>query len=443
MVRDKGLTLKEADRLAAGLSASFRETSSLPTYVRARILENAGRGIEKRAEEFAQSICREVKKPIKDARGEVARAVFTFRGGSEEAKRLEGAVIPLDLDPGTEGRLAFTRRMPRGPALFITPFNFPLNLVAHKVAPAIAVGAPFFLKPAPQAPGTARLLEGVLLEAGWPKEAMAVAPAPVGTAEALVKDDRFAVLSFTGSAEVGWKLKSLAGKKHVLLELGGNAGVVVGADADLAWAAARCAWGAYCYSGQVCISVQRIFVETAVYPEFRKLLLENIAKLKVGDPMDEATQVGPMISEDAASRVESWIKEAVAGGGKVLAGGSRQGALITPTLIEGAPASCRLSREEGFGPVALLDRVVSRDEALEKLSAGRYGLQAGIFTRDLSWVMRSWREVPVGGLIVNDVPTFRSDAMPYGGIRDSGTGREGVRYAIEEFSELRTLVIKP
>jgi aldehyde dehydrogenase (NAD+) len=449
LVRDQAVVAPEvvskqdADRLAARIAAAAPKAAALPTHARAAILQNIADGLEKDAEAFARLICEEVAKPMKDARKEVARAVFSFRWGAEEVKRFGGELLPLDLDPASEGRLALTRRFSRGPALLITPFNFPLNLVAHKVAPAIAVGAPFVLKPAPHAPRTALKLAQLILDAGWPKEAIAVVNCPVEAAEALVRDDRFGVLSFTGSAKVGWHLKSIAGKKHVLLELGGNAGVFVGADADLPWAAARCAWGAYYYSGQVCISVQRIIVEAPVYHEFRDLLMANIAELKVGDPAKDDTDIGPLIDEKAAMRVESWIEQALAGGGKLLAGGPRQGRTLPATLVENAPADCPLSCEEAFGPVATLEKVDSREAAYEKLASGSYGLQAGLFTNDLKGVMSAWGRIPVGGLIVNDIPAYRSDAMPYGGVKDSGTGREGVRYAMEEFTELRTLVLKP
>ncbi|MBI5631398.1 MAG: aldehyde dehydrogenase family protein [Elusimicrobia bacterium] len=433
----------ELDAIVGRAAAAFAKTAAWPSHARAKALLSVSAAIEREAETFARLIAEEVQKPLKEARREVGRAVFTFRWASEEAKRFRGEVLPLDLDPNAEGRLALVRRFPRGPALFITPFNFPLNLVAHKVAPAMAVGIPFVLKPAPQAPRTAIKLAEVVRAAGWPEEAMAVAVVSNEEAEALVRDERFKILSFTGSAKVGWHIKSLAGKKHVLLELGGNAGVLVAADADVPWAAARSAWGAYYYSGQVCISVQRIYVEAPVYGEFKDLLLKNIAELRIGAPLDENTDIAPLISQEAAERVEAWIEEAVKGGGRVLRGGKRQGSLLPPTLIENAPETCRLSREEAFGPVAILRKVASRHEGLEKIAQGPYGLQAGIFTNDLRGVFEAWENIPVGGLIVNDIPSFRSDAMPYGGTKDSGTGREGARYAMEEFTELRTLVIKP
>ena len=443
MVRDKLASTAAAGALAARIAAALPKTAALPTHVRAKILVSISEGIEREAEAFAKLICDEVQKPIKEARREVARAVFCFRWAAEECRRFGGELLPLDLDANSEGRIALTRRFPRGAALLIAPFNFPLNLVAHKVAPAIAVGAPFVLKPAPQAQRTAQMLGQLVLAAGWPAEAMAVVDCSNDVAEALARDERFGVLSFTGSAKVGWHLKSVAGKKHVVLELGGNAGVFVAADADLPWAAARCAWGAYYYSGQVCISVQRIFVEAPVYAEFQKLLLANIQALVVGDPADEKTDIGPLIDDKSAERVEIWVKEAVSGGGCLLAGGRRQGRTIGATLIEDAPASCKLSCEEAFGPVATIAKVESRQQAYDQLAAGSYGLQAGIFTNDLRGVLAAWNSVPVGGLIVNDIPAYRSDAMPYGGVRDSGIGREGARYAMEEFTEIRSLVLKP
>ncbi|MHB2026065.1 MAG: aldehyde dehydrogenase family protein [Elusimicrobiota bacterium] len=443
MVSNQMMDAKEASAAAERVSRSFGRASNLPSYLRAKILAKTAAAIEEGAEGFARLITEEVQKPIRESRREVARAVFTFQWASEEARRFGGDLLPLDLDENTEGRLALTRRAPSGPALLITPFNFPLNLAAHKIAPAMAAGAPFILKPAPRAPKTALKLAGIIVEAGWPKEAMAVAVASNDAAEFLAKDERFSILSFTGSAKVGWHLKSIAGKKRVLLELGGNAAVLVTEGADIPWAAARAAWGAFYYSGQVCISVQRIYAEAAVYDQFKELLLKNIAELKVGDPADDKTDIGPLISTEAAERVEDWIKEAAAGGGRILCGGKRDGNVIVPTLIEDAPEACRLSCEEAFGPVATLEKTESRVSALAKMSQGSYGLQAGIFTNNMKFAFEAWKQIPVGGLIINDIPAFRSDAMPYGGIKDSGLGREGVRYAMEEFCDLRTLVLKP
>ncbi|MCM2305735.1 MAG: aldehyde dehydrogenase family protein [Elusimicrobia bacterium] len=441
MVRVELTDEKSAAAVAARCAAAAGK-AALPAHARAKILIKASEALEAQAEDFARLICAEVGKPLKEARREVGRAVFTLRWAGEESRRHVGEYLPLDLDAGSEGRYAIVKRVPRGPAMFITPFNFPLNLVAHKVAPAVAVGLPFVLKPDPRCPKTAEKLIGLLVDAGWPAEAAIVVGGPLPAAEALVRDERFRVFSFTGSVPVGWKLKSLAVKAHACLELGGNAAVFVGKDADLPWAAARCAWGAFYYSGQVCISVQRIFVEKEVHAEFRRLLVENIKLLVIGDPMDEKTDIGPLIDEKTALRVEEWLKEAVAKGAKLWTGGPRQGLVIPPSLLEGVPADCRLSCEEAFGPVATLDAVDSREEALERMAATRFGLQAGIFTNDLAFVQRAFDRLPVGGLIVNDIPTFRSDAMPYGGMKDSGLGREGVRYTMDDFTEQKTLVLK-
>ncbi|MDE2490886.1 MAG: aldehyde dehydrogenase family protein [Elusimicrobia bacterium] len=432
----------EADAAAlAARSAAAAPSAALPTHRRAKILSAAADAISAESESLARLIVEEVQKPLKAARGEAARAAATFRLAAGEAERLGGEVLPLDLDEASEGRWGLVRRFPRGPALFITPFNFPLNLAAHKAAPAVAAGLPFVLKPDPRAVRTAARLLEILLAAGWPAEAALLATGPHEAVEALVRDDRLKILSFTGSSRVGWRLKSLSGKKHVLLELGGSAGVYVGPDADLPWAAARCAWGAYAYSGQTCISVQRIYVAESVHKQFRRLLVRNVEELKVGDPSDPATDVGPLIDEDSAVRVEKWVKDALDKGAKLWAGGPRRGAILPPALVEGVPADSPLTCEEAFGPVALLEAVPSSDAALERIAATRYGLQAGLFTNDLALVRRAFERLPVGGLIVNDVPTWRSDAMPYGGVNDSGLGREGARWAVEEYTERRTLVV--
>ncbi len=431
-----------AKAAAARCAAATKAVAGLSSHQRALILRKTAEKMESQAGEFARLICSEVGKPLKEARREAARGAFTVRWAGEEARRVVGEVLPLDLDAGFEGRWSVVKRVPRGPALFITPFNFPLNLVAHKVAPAVAAGLPFVLKPDPRCPKTAEKLVALLVENGWPAEAAIVVGGPIPAAEALVRDERFRVFSFTGSTAVGWKLKSLAVKAHSCLELGGNAAVFVAKDADLAWAAARCAWGAFYYSGQVCISVQRIFVEKEVHAEFRRLLVENIKGLVVGDPSDETVDIGPLIDEKSAARVEEWLKEAVAKGAKLWTGGPRNGLTIPPSLLEGVPADAKLSCEEAFGPVATLDAVASKEEALDRINASKYGLQAGLFTNDLAFVQRAYQVLEVGGVIVNDIPSFRSDAMPYGGMKDSGEGREGVRYAIHDFTEEKALVFK-
>lgn len=432
---------KDAAALAARVAAA-REKAALPSHARAAVLAKAADALQKDAEGLARLLAEEVRKPLKAGRVEVGRMLFTLRWAAEEARRLGGDVMPLDFAPGEEGRAALVKRVPRGPALFITPFNFPLNLVAHKVAPAVAVGLPFVLKPDPRAPKSAGRLLDALVAAGWPAECCALALGPVPALEALVRDERFRVFSFTGSTAVGWRLKALAVKAQSCLELGGNAPVFVAKDADLPWAAARCCAGAYAYSGQTCISVQRIYVEKDALAEFRKLLVANVSELVVGDPLDERTDVGPLIDEKSAVRVEEWLKEAVSKGGKLWAGGERKGLTLPPALVEGAPADCRLSCEEAFGPVAVLEAVGSKEEALEKMNASRYGLQAGVFTNDLAFVQRAFARLDYGGVVVNDIPSFRSDAMPYGGVKDSGLGREGVRSTIEEYTEPKTLVLK-
>ncbi|HVE11966.1 MAG TPA: aldehyde dehydrogenase family protein [Elusimicrobiota bacterium] len=436
------MSTEEALAAARRLAARVPDAAKAPSHLRAKVLAGVAERLKAEREVFAALICEEVGKPIKEARREVDRAAFTFAWAAGEAPRWGGEWLPLDFDASTEGRMAFVRRAPRGACLFICPFNFPLNLVAHKVAPAIAVGAPFFLKPAPQAPKTAAKLAQAILDAGWPKDWFVAAPCSNETAEALAKDASFRVLSFTGSAKVGWHLKAVCGEKHAVLELGGNAAVVVAADADLPWAAARSAWGAFYYSGQVCISVQRVMVEEAVYDKFKDLFLKNARELVAGDPKDEKTDVAPLIDQRAAERVDAWIQEAAAGGGKVLLGGPRKDCFVPATIVENPPKACKLTCEEAFGPVVTLEKVPDVETALASIAAGQYGLQAGLFTKDLGSVLSAWADVPVGGLIVNDIPSFRSDAMPYGGSKGSGIGREGVRWAMEEFTEPRTLVVK-
>ncbi len=429
--------LTAAGRVAAGAARAAR----LPAHARAKVLQAASDSIRAAREAWAKLISEEVAKPMKDARREADRAAFTFSWAAGETLRWGGDWMPLDTDAAGEGRCALIRRVPRGPALFISPFNFPLNLAAHKVAPAIAVGASFLLKPPPQAPKCAKMLAETLSAAGWPDECGAVVACGNDAAEALVKDERFAILSFTGSAGVGWKLKPLAGRKHVVLELGGAACAVVCHDADPAYAAARCAAGGFAYSGQTCISVQRILVDESVYDEFRKLLLANIDELKVGEVSDDKTDVGPLIDENAAKRVEAWIQEAARGGAKVLRGGTRAGRVVAPAVVEDPPAGCKLVADEAFGPVVTLERVRSTAEGLRKAGEGVWGLQAGVFTKDVDAILSAWASLPVGGLVVNDVPTYRSDLMPYGGTKLSGIGREGVRYAMEEFTEPRALIL--
>jgi glyceraldehyde-3-phosphate dehydrogenase (NADP+) len=397
--------------------------------------------VEARREDFAKTITAEAGKPIADARREVGRAVQTFAIAAEEAKRLPGDVLPLDLTPGTDGYLGIARRVPIGPILGICPFNFPLNLVAHKVAPALACGNPIVVKPAPQTPLTSLLLGEVVLEAGLPEGSFSVVPCDNVVAEQMAMDVRVKLLSFTGSAPVGWMLKAKCGTKKVVLELGGNAGVIVEPDADLETAAQRCATGGFAYAGQTCISVQRILVHEAVYERFAQALLARVTALKAGDPSEEATVIGPLIDEGAARRVESWVAEAVAQGATVLTGGTRSGSLVEATVLADVAPDMKVSCREVFGPVVTLSKYKRFEDALEALNDSEFGLQAGVFTRDVDRIFRAYRDLDVGAVLANEIPTFRADHMPYGGVKGSGIGREGVRYAIEDMTELKLLVL--
>src|SRR5438128_5342496 len=432
---------KEIEEATQAAVAAFAVSRRLPSHARANALSSVATAITSRSEEFARCLSSESGKPIADARREVGRAINTFTIAAEEAKRIPGEVVPLDIAPGTDRHFGIARRLPIGPILGITPFNFPLNLVAHKVAPAIAVGNPIVLKPAPQTPLTALLLGEVLSQLGLPDGMFSILPCANALAERMVADDRFAMVSFTGSAAVGWKLKSKAGKKRVVLELGGNAGVIVEPDADLDRAAERCAVGGYGYCGQTCISVQRIYVQESVYQPFLERLLKHVRTLKVGDPMDESTTIGPLIDEGAAQRVESWIQEAVAGGAKLQLGGKRQGSLVDATVLTDVKSDTKVSREEAFGPLVNVTPYRKFEEAIAALNDSPYGLQAGVFTRDIQKAFRAYENVEAGAVLINEIPTFRADQMPYGGVKNSGLGREGVRYAIEEMTERKLLVL--
>jgi glyceraldehyde-3-phosphate dehydrogenase (NADP+) len=433
----------QSDAEAAIQSAVDAATAmgTLPSHARYHLLQRIAGSIYDRREEFARLITAEAGKPITDGRREVSRAVQTFTVAAEEAKRIPGEVIPLDWTPGTDSHLGMLRRFPIGPVLGITPFNFPLNLVAHKVAPALAAGNPILIKPAPQAPLTALLLGEVAVEAGVPPGGLNVLPCDNAVAEQLVVDPRFKLLSFTGSAAVGWMLKAKCGKKKVVLELGGNAGVIVEPDADLDFAAQRCATGGFGYAGQTCISVQRIFVHHSIADLFTTKLLLQVARLKAGDPSDEATVVGPLIDQRAAHRVEEWIGEAVSQGARVLLGGKRMGSVIEATVLANVTPEMKVSCQEVFGPVVTVTPYHQFDDAIRVLNRSDYGLQAGVFTQDVNKVFYAFRQLEVGAVLVNEVPTFRADHMPYGGVKDSGIGREGVRAAIDDMTEPRLLVM--
>jgi len=422
-----------------GAVEAFAITRHSPAHERHRILSNIAHIIEREHETLAQGISAESGKPITAARGEVDRAVYVFDVAAEEAKRLGGELVGLDWLPGNEQREAQVRRVARGPVAGITPFNFPLNLVAHKVAPALAAGNPILIKPAPQAVLTAIHLGRILVEAGWPAKGVAVLPCANEQARPLITDDRIKLLTFTGSPTVGWWLKGIAGRKPVTLELGGNAGNIVCADSDIDYAVGRIAWGGFVNAGQACISVQRVYVEAAVYERFKQQLLDKVATLKFGDPALEETVVGPVINEAAADRIMASIESAVAAGAKVLIGGKRDGLVVAPTVVESDDESLAISRTEIFGPVIVLSAFNDFKQVVARVNDSDYGLQAGLFCRDMGRIHYAAEQLDVGGLNVNDVSTFRIDHMPYGGVKGSGFGREGLRYAIEEMTEMKLI----
>jgi len=446
-------TGKRATRVALADAAAVRKAivaahkareamAAFPPDARRDVLEHCVRRFCERAEELAVALCIEAGKPIRDARGEVTRLIDTFRIAAGEATRSTGEMIELQISPRARGYRGMVKRVPVGVCSFITPFNFPLNLVAHKVAPAIAAGCPFVLKPAEKTPIGALIIAEVLAETALPKGAFSVVVCSTEDAAALIEDERIALLSFTGGL-VGWDLKARAGRKKVTLELGGNAACIVDADpgASLDYVVERLVFGAYYQSGQSCISVQRIYAHAGIYEKLRRKLRAAVAKLRMGDPRDEKTFIGPMVNEEAARRVEGWIAAARKGGAKVLAGGARSGNMLPAALLENVPHDSDLYRREAFGPVATIEPFDDFDDALDRVNDSDFGLQAGVFTGHLANAMRAWDRLEVGGVIVGDVPSFRVDNMPYGGVKHSGLGREGVRYAIEDMSEQRLLVI--
>src|ERR1700746_1600352 len=430
-----------AEAAIAAAVKAFGTTRRLPAFERQRVLRRISASILERKEEFARTLAQEAGKPIKGARTEVERAIFTFSVAAEESPRIYGEYLPLDWQEYTAGRWGIVRRFPIGPIAGITPFNFPLNLVAHKVAPAIAAGCPMVLKPAPQTPLCSLLLAECVQQAGWPDGGLNVLPLSNEDAGLLVTDDRIKLISFTGSAPVGWDIKRRANKKKVVLELGGNAGVIVHSDADLAYAADRCVAGGFSYAGQTCISVQRILVERSVCARFTDFLLEGVKKLKTGDPLDDSTDLGPLIRESDAVRASDWVQEAVRGGARLLCGGQRRGPVLEPTVLTGTRPEMKVNCQEIFAPVVTVEAYDDFNQALKQINNSPYGLQAGLFTRDAKLIFNAYEELEVGGLIAGDVPAFRIDHMPYGGVKDSGLGREGLRYAIEEMTEPKLLVM--
>lgn len=430
------------DRAIAAAAVAARPMRELKAYQRQEVLLHCARRFAERADELARSLCIEAGKPIRDARGEVSRLIDTFRVAAEEATRIYGEVMPLDISARAAAYRGMWKRVPIGPCSFISPFNFPLNLAAHKVAPAIAAGCPFVLKPASLTPIGALIIGEVLAETDLPAGAFSILPCRRDGAELFTTDDRLNLLSFTGSPQVGWALKARAGHKKVVLELGGNAAVIVDDDADLADAVERILIGAFYQSGQSCIGVQRILGHASIYGELRDRLVARTRELVVGDPLDDRTFIGPVISDAEAARMERWIRQAVDAGATLLCGGTRDGAMVQPTLLENVPKHLPMCAEEFFGPAAVLSSFDDFDAALAEVNDSAYGLQAGVFTRDLYKAQRAWDELEVGGVIIGDVPSWRVDNMPYGGVKHSGLGREGLRWAIEDMTEIRLLAIR-
>jgi len=426
----------------AGAVRAAEPMARMPSYERQAVLQHCVDRFRERYDELAHALCVEAGKPIKDSEGEVTRLIDTFRIAAEESVRMTGEVQPLDISPRARGYQGMWKRVPIGPCSFISPFNFPLNLAAHKIAPAIAVGCPFVMKPASRTPLGAIIMGEVLAETNLPKGAFSILPAHREGADMFTEDERLKLLSFTGSPAVGWDLKAKAGKKKVVLELGGNAAVIIDHDADLKDALERTIFGAFYQSGQSCIGVQRILIHRAVYVQFREMLVAKTKTLVSGDPKKRETFIGPMISEGEAKRLDGWIQEAVAAGATLLCGGKREGAMLEATLLEGVKRETKLNVEEAFGPVAFLVPFGTFSEALDIVNDSKFGLQAGIFTRDLFQALDAWDRLDVGGVIINDVPSYRVDNMPYGGVKDSGLGREGVKFAMEDMTEIRNLVIR-
>ena len=427
----------EIERAIANAERAFAVTRKLPSWKREAILLAVAAGIAGRREALARTIALEAGKPIKTARLEVDRAAFAFKVAAEETKRIHGEILSLDWLPGTDNREAHVRRIPLGPIAGITPFNFPLMLVAHKVAPAMAAGNPVIIRPGERTQISALELGRLVIEAGWPAEGHAVIPCTIPDTALLVEDDRIKLLSFTGSPAVGWALKNRVGRKRITLELGGNAAVIVHRDADVGYAAERVAFGGYSYAGQSCISAQRIYVHEEIYGAFTEDLVRRTRALRTGDPLHDDTDVGPVIDAAAADRIGEWLDEARAAGAAVLTGGTRDGNVWQPTVIEGAPASARVNCREVFAPLVSLTKYTDVNEAIHAANAGDFGLQAGIFTHDERIITAAIDGIDAGGIMINDSSTFRVDHMPYGGVKQSGFGREGVRYAIEEMTEMK------
>ncbi len=421
--------------------AAFEVTRRQPAYERGRILREISAGIRDRREELGRLIALESGKTIRDSLVEVDRAVLTFRLGAEEAERMTGELIPLDLMPASKDRVGITRRFPIGPIAAISPFNFPLNLAAHKLSPAIASGNPIVLKPPSKDPLTMLAVAEIIDAAGVPAGSVSILPMTRELGDRMVADPRFKLLTFTGSPSVGWRMKERAGKKKVVLELGGNAGVIVDRTADLDWAVKRCLTGAFSYAGQVCISVQRAFIHEDIWDEFMDRFVAGAEALKIGDPLDPATDLGPMVDANAAGRTQRWVDEAVALGGTVRTGGKADGTFFPPTVLTEVPMTAQVCSNEAFAPLVVAFPFRDLDDAIAQVNDSMFGLQTGVFTNDLAGAWRAFAELEVGGVIINDVPTYRIDHMPYGGVKDSGLGREGLRYAMDDMTEIRIMVL--
>jgi acyl-CoA reductase-like NAD-dependent aldehyde dehydrogenase len=429
-------------RDAISRAAAVQQTlADMPTHKRGAILNNVARILADQSEDIARLMAKESGKPMKYTRGEVARGVDTFNIAADEARRIHGETIPMDAVAGGVGRIGYYIRVPVGIIAAITPFNFPLNLVSHKVAPAIAAGCPIVLKPAPQTPLTAIRLAEIVREAGLPEGGYEVVTGGVDVGHWLTTDPRVAMITFTGSVPVAREISKTAGIRRVTLELGGNAATIVDADANLQAAVNRTVFGSFAYSGQVCISVQRLYVHRNRYDEFRQMFLDATNKLVMGNPLDDKTDIGPLVNDAAANRIDAWIKEAVAQGATVSTGGTGEGRMYKPTVLENVDDNMMVMCAEAFGPVVSLIPFDDFEQALAAADNSDFGLQAGVYTHNLNHAMRAVQRLNVGGVIINDVPTFRIDQMPYGGMKDSGVGREGPRFAIEEMTNLKMVVI--
>lgn len=431
----------QVEEAISSADEAFAETRKLSSYERAAALEKISQEIKRRKEELAKSIVLQSGKTIKDSRMEAERAASTFEIASEEAKRMQGEIIPLDLSAHTAKRWGLVRHFPIGVISAITPFNFPLNLVAHKVAPAIACGNTVVLRPSSQVPITSLLLGEIICQTDYPSGGINIVPSGHSEAEILLTDDRVKMVTFTGSPAIGWELKKKANLKKVTLELGGNAALVIEPDADLDFALSRAVVGSFSYSGQICISIQRIFLHEKIYEHFMASFIERTKRLKMGNPLAEETDIGPMIDKQAAEKTEEWIDEAIQKGAKILFGGKRKGVMFEPTILENVQPELRISWLEAFAPIVVIYPYKDFSEALKAVNYSIYGLQAGIFTNDLKKAFQAYEVLDVGGVIINDIPTFRIDHMPYGGVKQSGFGREGVKYAMEEMTELKLMVL--